>query len=259
MVASGGPYDLDSRLIHAMSAIEQHLSATFRRPNRIDQSFGDLASAAVSAGALSGPERDETLRLWDLRRLLAHGDAAGRPVARATLPAIVRAEQLFERLVGEPLARMDSFSRSRAEVTTVQPDTLIGAAAAEMAQHDFSALPVVDEEDRVVALLTGQDIAHWLGEHLNELGMIEDIPVRDVMNLADDDYAFAPRDLPQREARRRFVDHLEDRGVPLMALLITYRGTPKEPLLGIVTPWDLPYLTPGVPSIGREVGVGGSG
>jgi hypothetical protein len=31
-----------------------------------------------------------------------------------------------------------------------------------------------------------------------------------------------------------------------MAMLVTKTGAASEPLLGIVTPWDLPYLTPPV-------------
>jgi hypothetical protein len=31
-----------------------------------------------------------------------------------------------------------------------------------------------------------------------------------------------------------------------MAMLVTKTGSASEPLLGIVTPWDLPYLTPPV-------------
>jgi hypothetical protein len=39
-----------------------------------------------------------------------------------------------------------------------------------------------------------------------------------------------------------------------MAMLVTKTGSASEPLLGIITPWDLPYLTPPVfvPSGGAQ-------
>jgi CBS-domain-containing membrane protein len=248
------PYDLDSRLIHAMSAIEQHLRVTYGRRarngrpdvrrDRNDESFSDLLQSGITAGAISTPTADELETLWRIRSVLAHENRLGRPPVTATLPGVVRAEQLGEQLRGEPLARLDSFAPSPPSVETVMPRTALGEAVTIMAKRDFTSLPVVDETERCIALLSTHDVAHWLGHHLGVDGIVENTTVENVMHLAGDDFAFVPRDLPQREARRRFVDHTQRTGAPLMALLITKQGTEREPLLGIVTPWDLPYLTP---------------
>jgi CBS-domain-containing membrane protein len=238
------PYDLDSRLIHAMSAVERTLRDEFARPHRDDEPLKDLLQQSIKAGRLSTPEVAELERLWQIRSILAHENRTGRPPIAATLPGVVRAEQLGEKLRGEPLARLDTFAPAPPSVVTVTPETSLGDAVTLMATNDFTSLPVVDTTSRCIALLSTQDVAHWLGHHLGKDGIVENTTVEHVMHLAGDDFVFVSRDLPQREARRRFVDHTQRTGAPLMALLITKQGTEREPLLGIVTPWDLPYLTP---------------
>lgn len=45
-----------------------------------------------------------------------------------------------------------------APVTTVRPDTPIKEAAAVLAGHGFTALPVIDDEDRLVGVVTEADV-----------------------------------------------------------------------------------------------------
>jgi CBS domain-containing protein len=248
-----GPYDLDSRLIHAMAALETALKAKYSRPHRArgsggrrnEETFGELVQSAIRDG-ISTEVGAELETLWRIRSVLAHENQAGRPPISATLPGVVRAEQLGEEVLGEPVARLATFCPKPPTVVTTTGDAQLGEVVAMMAEQDFTSVPVVDDEGRCVALLTTQDIAHWLGRHLGRDGIVENTSVAEVMHLAGDDYVFVPRNLPQREARRRFVDHSQRTGAPLMAMLVTMNGSASEPLLGIVTPWDLPYLTPPV-------------
>lgn len=248
-----GPYDLDSRLIHAMSALESGLKKKYSRPHRAgghggrrnEETFGELVQSAISDG-MSTEVGAELETLWRIRSVLAHENRAGRPPIAATLTGVVRAEQLGEEVLGEPVARLAAFCPKPPTVVTTTGDAQLGEVVAMMAERDFTSVPVVDGGDRCVALLSTQDIAHWLGRHLDRDGIVENTSVAEVMHLVGDDYVFVPRNLPQREARRRFVDHSQRTGAPLMAMLVTMTGSASEPLLGIVTPWDLPYLTPPV-------------
>jgi len=45
-------------------------------------------------------------------------------------------------------------------VVTVQPDTEVSAAVKLLAEHDVSALPVVDDEGRLVGMLSEADLIH---------------------------------------------------------------------------------------------------
>jgi CBS domain-containing protein len=253
------PYDLDSRLIHAMSALESGLRMRYAKPHRKngpggkrnEESVGELLQSAIAAG-MSTELSAEIETLWRIRSILAHENRTGRPPVSATLPGVVRAEQLAEVVLGEPVARLSAFCPKPPTVITTTAEASLGDSVMLMAERDFTSIPVVDESGCCTALLTTQDIAHWLGRHLGRDGIVENTSVSEVMHLAGDDYLFVPWDLPQREARRRFVDHNETTGSPLMAMLVTKTGSASEPLLGIVTPWDLPYLTP--PVFGRTDG-----
>lgn len=258
-----GPYDLDSRLIHAMSALESGLRVKYSRSHRAmrsrggrnEESFGELVQIAISDG-MSTEVAAELETLWRIRSVLAHENRTGRPPVKATLAGVVRAEQLGEKVLGAPVARLSAYCPKPPTIITTSPEASLGEAVAMMAERDFTSVPVVGDEGRCVALLTTQDIAHWLGRHLDRDGIVENTSVAEVMHLAGDDYVFVPRNLPQREARRRFVDHSQRTGAPLMAMLVTITGSASEPLLGIVTPWDLPYLTPPVfalPLVGEQI------
>jgi CBS domain-containing protein len=132
-------------------------------------------------------------------------------------------------------------------VTTTRPNQRLGEVLEVMREKDFSAVPVVDEDDRFIALLTNDDIVHWLADHLSEHGIVEEVPVADVMHAGGPDFTFVARDMPQRDARRLFQRSADEQGAPLMAMMVTMTGKPHEPLLGILTPWDLPQLTPAPP------------
>lgn len=127
---------------------------------------------------------------------------------------------------------------------TVSRTETVEQAIERMQTQDYSCLPVVDEDDTFQGLLSTPDLVCWLGARLTTDGEVFDIPVAAVMHHGGPDYRFARRDLPQRDARQAFIDHLTNKQTPLAAILITYTGHEHEPLLGILTPWDVPYLTP---------------
>jgi CBS domain-containing protein len=234
---------ISERFVHAMSGIEQWLAVSYPLPTANRPDFARRISEALTAGVIDERERRELDDLWKVRSILVHENYRGRPPLAAALPGLVRAEHLLERLTGT-IARIDVFDKGAHSVTVARPTQRLGEALGVMTREDFSALPVVDYAGRFVALLTSDDVVHWLAEHLGEDGIVEEVPVADVMHSAGPDFTFVPRNMPQRDARRIFQRSADDNGAPLMAMLITMTGKAHEPLLGILTPWDLPTLTP---------------
>lgn len=242
-------HTISERFIHAMSGIERWLATEFPLPRLNRPDFGRRLSEALQAGRVTAEESRILEDLWRLRAILVHESYQGRPPAAASLPGLVQAEQLLEKLTGRVPRLSDLGIASAKSVTTTRPTTSLSDALMVMVERDFSAIPVVDESNRFIALMTDDDIVHWLAGHLDEHGavIIEDTLVAEVMHAAGPDYTFVPRDLPQRDARRIFQRHTDASGAPLMAMLITMKGNESEPLLGILTPWDLPRLSPAVP------------
>lgn len=234
---------VSERFVHAMSGIEQWLAATHPLPKLTNPEFARRLSEALTAGNIDEREHRELGDLWKVRSILVHENYRGRPPIAASLPGLVRAEHLLEKLAGT-IPRIDVFAKGANSVTVTRPAHRLGEVLAVMTREDFSALPVVDDEGRFIALLTSDDVVHWLAEHLEEHGIVEEAPVSELMHSAGPDFTFVPRDMPQRDARRIFHRSADENGAPLMAMLITMTGKAHEPLLGILTPWDLPRLTP---------------
>lgn len=234
---------VSERFVHAMSGIEQWLAATHPLPRLTNPEFARRLSEALTAGHIDEREHRELVDLWKVRSILVHKNSRGRPPIAASLPGLVRAEHLLERLTGT-VPRVAALAGGANSVTVTHPTARLGEVLAVMAREDFSAVPVVDDADRFVALLTNDDVVHWLGEHLGQHGIVEESPVADVMHAAGPDFTFVARDMPQRDARRIFHRNADENGAPLMAMLITMTGKVHEPLLGILTPWNLPQLTP---------------
>jgi CBS domain-containing protein len=48
-------------------------------------------------------------------------------------------------------------------VVTAKPDEPLEAASRRMAQHNISALPVIDAERKVLGIVTAEDVSKLLG------------------------------------------------------------------------------------------------
>lgn len=234
--------DLNTRLLDALTDIERHLFAAYPTPDRGSDSFREAVSRAHGAGKLADRDLADLQDLRDLRNLLSHSRWEGRTPVTASVAGVTRAEQLNEQLTGK-IPRVAQLLAAR-EVTSITPTTTVEQALETMQRHDYSCLPVIDPDVGFRGLLSSHDLVCWLGARLTTDLEVTDIPVDQVMHTGGPDHIFARRDLPQRDARQAFIDHLTDAGNPLSAILVTMTGHDHEPLLGILTPWDLAYLTP---------------
>jgi CBS domain-containing protein len=236
--------NLDARLDAAVVGIERHLTDTYPARPGTRFNFNDAASAAHRDGRLSDSELADVRSLWEVRNLVSHRRFDGqRPVA-ATTAGVVLAEQLLEVLSGK-LARLDMFAGKAGGVATIAPDAPVRAALELMQMNDFTCLPVVDRTG-FQGLISSHDLVCWLGARLGEVGLVADEPVGPIARHGGVDSRFVSRDLPQRDARQLFLTHTDEHGQPLAALLITKTGTAHESLLGILTAWDPPALTPSI-------------
>jgi CBS domain-containing protein len=234
--------NLDERLDTALVGIERHLANDYPPGPNSRFNFNDAASAAHRDGHLDARQLADVRALWEVRNLISHQRFGGqRPVA-ATAAGVVLAEQLLEALTGK-LARLDVFTGKHGSVTTIASSSTVREALDMMQANDFTCLPVIDQTG-FHGLLSSHDLVCWLGSRLVAVGLVEDELVGHVARHGGVDHRFVPRDLPQRDARELFLRHADEHGQPLAALLITKTGAGHEPLLGILTPWDLPALTP---------------
>jgi CBS domain-containing protein len=49
-------------------------------------------------------------------------------------------------------------------VITTKPDAPLETASKKMAQHNISALPVIDDQKKVLGIVTSEDVSRLLGK-----------------------------------------------------------------------------------------------
>lgn len=227
--------EANDRFLDAFEEVIRTLRARSSGPSR--ESAKDAAFRAHRDGVIDGADARLLEDCCPLRHSLAHNRVQGRTMLIVSDDTLAAIEDLRRRLVGA-IATVDRF---RKKVVPIAPDATLAEASAAMKEHDYSALPVVSD-DGVHGLLSGNDIVWWLGSRLDELFLLDEVAVTEVMHAHTTvDYRLVRRDMPCYDVPGLFADAL-DAGNVLGALLITATASAHEPLIGIVTPWDLSHI-----------------
>ena len=143
-------------------------------------------------------------------------------------------------LLQDPPRVIPRFQKAVFGLTVEDP---VAGAASAMVARGFSQVPVYDGE-RFAGLMTTDDIARWLGRCVGDDRFnLQETPLTDVLacTAAEENVAFFPQDATLFEALEAFQAG-ERSGRRLEAILITASGSPAEPLLGIITPLDIPTI-----------------
>jgi len=104
---------------------------------------------------------------------------------------------------------------------------------------DYSQVPIIDSEERVIGLLTENSIVKWLRTKIKE-GIVDlEAKVSDVGFFKENEgvYKFISRDLELEKIQEIFIKSYES-AKPLFALIVTQSGKQSERMLGIITAED---------------------
>lgn len=118
---------------------------------------------------------------------------------------------------------------------TVQPNDTLAHAANLLWNHDCGALPVVDKEGRVGAMVTDRDvcIAAWsTGKPLAELRVRDAMSQSIVTARADDTLALAVDRMAMHQVHRLPVVDEHERPVGILSLNDLARRGDKDPEVG---------------------------
>ncbi|MCC3145939.1 CBS domain-containing protein [Halanaerobium sp. Z-7514] len=130
------------------------------------------------------------------------------------------------------------------EVLTVNNNDSIIETIKLMKKNSFSQIPVLDDENKFIDLLTNNTVARWLGDLEDQGGgklIMNDTPILNVLNYKENyvDYKFISKDLNIINTLDFFYNESESRN-KIESLLITHSG--NEKILGIITHWDIPEI-----------------
>jgi CBS domain-containing protein len=221
------------------TVFEEVTAAALQRPG--GRHNEDRIRAISRAAEDGGPLDPSDVALYEdlkrIRDLATHLREDGQPLITATTGALSAVIGLHRKLIGT----LPTMQRLCGEVTTITPDASLADASRLMRKMDYSTLPVITD-DGIHGLLTGNDIVWWLGGHLDDIVLLEEMPVSEVMHAHPAiDYHIVGRDFKQRDVPGLFIDR-GPTGCPVGAVLITSTGHAHERILGIITPWDLPSM-----------------
>lgn len=229
--------DLSSRFLTAFNKIEQYLRKLCKA--KPAESFARLVTQGAEKNAAVHRNEHDLKQFGDLRNAIVHR-YEGRPLATPHEGTVDQLESLAKRILAPPKVGK-LFTR---KVKTCSPDDSVGDAIKSMFEHDFSQLPVYDN-NRLVSLLTTDTVARWLGDCLHKEGgvVLDDTPVKAVLKFAeyDKNYKLLAPNATVYDALDEFDKYVR-LGRQLDAILITKDHSKSQKPTGLITAFDIPKL-----------------
>jgi acetoin utilization protein AcuB len=119
-------------------------------PNPITVSSSTTLPEAHHLMEKHGIRRLPVVDEGELKGLITRGDIRGAEPSEATSLSIFEIHYLLSRLTVDKIMTTD--------IVTVKPDDVISVAARLMYEQKIAGLPVVDDEGKVVGIITESDI-----------------------------------------------------------------------------------------------------
>lgn len=188
----------------------------------------------------SAQVRDELNLCREIRNLLTHNaNFGGMPIVEPSEPVMEALKGVIEYVRRPPLAL--EFATVGSRILCAKPTDKILKLMETMDRNGFSHIPVLDGE-KFLGVFSVSTIfsavlrspAFSIGADTTIASLAQHLPVdRHVEN-----FAFVARDTSSVQAKRMF-EKIRGKNKRLSVIFITETGTRDEPLLGMLSPWDL--------------------
>lgn len=193
-------------------------------------SFYELVSNASRQNRYVYLNKDTFQILGDLRNFLSHGNQNDLVIVTD------EALKLIEDVHTQVLRPKTAFDIKSNDVAFFQESSTLAAILELIKIKDYTKFPVKNDEKEIVGLLTSNGITHWLSQHAEaKTFSIDDTTARDILALDENknNFSFIKQDATIYEAEAEFKDK------NIEALLVTQNGKNIEPILGIITRFDI--------------------
>ena len=189
----------------------------------------------------SEPYRYELNVCREIRNLLSHNaDDAGEPVVEPSEAVLMSLAEILEH-VAAPRSAVD-WGTPHDKILCASPNDLAIEIMHRMVRLGYSHVPVMEKGRMSGVFSVGSVFAYLekrgLGslDNASRIGQLKD--ALDFDRHGAEKYLFMPRDATILQVRAAFEDRME-RNSRLSAVFITPNGTRDEPLLAMLTPWDV--------------------
>lgn len=177
----------------------------------------------------------------ELRNEIAHGfKIDGMHYCTPSYHAVEELRKIKEAII-QPITVATVFQK---QVYTCQSHDLLKDTMIAMKNFGYTHVPVYNEQKVFQWVLTQSAICEWLAYHMQDTTKpLDTVTVADVdLNAWIENVAFVEKGKPLFAVPQLFESRWLNHKI-LGALLITDNGTSEEPLLWIITTYDLPVIT----------------
>jgi len=173
---------------------------------------------------------DDLHQFASLRNAIVHTRKMDRVIAEPYDETIAEIEKIKNELFNPPLVK--TFP-----VRSVKRGDNINALLSVVQGHNYSQVPLVDENEHVLEILNTNTIARWLAAHVKkDVISLEETKVDDLQEYIEypNNYSFISQSANLYEAANMFQKFATENKHNLDALFVTQAGRQNQKLTGIV-------------------------
>ena len=188
----------------------------------------------------SEPVRDQLDLCRHIRNLMAHSaNIDGEPVVEPSQPVVDALQEVLDFVSRPPLA-MDYATKAE-RVLKVGPQQKVLRVMELMEKNGYSHVPVL-KDNRFYGVFSSGSVMRYMLKNKGR-GLTPDTTIKDMRGYLAveehiENYEFVPADATYIYVRRRF-EQMRARNKRVSVIFITKNGRPDQPLLGMLTPWDV--------------------
>lgn len=188
----------------------------------------------------SAPIREKLDICRHIRNLMSHSaNMDGEPVVVPSQPVVDALRDVLDFVSKPPLA-IDYATRGE-RVLKVGANQKVLRVMELMEKNGYSHVPVM-KEDRFYGVFSSGSVMRYLlknrGRGLNPDTTIKELRGYLAVEEHIENYEFVPADATYIYVRQRF-EQVRARNKRVSVIFITRNGKPDQPLLGMLTPWDV--------------------
>ncbi|WP_047979801.1 CBS domain-containing protein [Ornithinibacillus contaminans] len=219
------------RFITAFNRIDKALDSELNQSRGIG--FSKAVRILAKYNAVVNRYKEDLLEYAELRNAIVHNRMDTIHVIAEPHDSVVAHMEKIEQAITEPKRVIPMFSK---EVYSFASKDTLSDLLDVIYREGYSKFPVYNH-DVFIGLVTESGITKWLAEHkqtsISEVTIEEIIPYQKESN-----YQFVAKTTTVYQVVDLFKEHIS-KGNRLDALLISETGEKQEPLLGIITAWDI--------------------
>jgi len=178
---------------------------------------------------------DDLYQFASLRNAIVHTRRLDKVIAEPHKETVELISKIKNELLNPPRVRT-------CQVLTVKNGDDLNTLLTIINEKNFSQVPIVDENDHVIEILTTNTIARWLAANvINDLISLRDTRVNDLQQSIEfqNNYRFVSQSSNLYEAANLYQSHANENGHNLDAVFITNSGNQNQKLIGIVCIEDI--------------------